>query len=118
MVAALAVPQALGYAAIAGVPVEMGLYAVPVALVAYVIFGTFRPHHRCQIDGVGHVGALVAAFHPADTAQAVLFTAAAPLGRHHLADRGPAEGRLGRSVLVQADRHRVRDGTDAAGHHR
>lgn len=42
VVAALAVPQSLGYAAIAGVPVEMGLYAVPVALVAYVVFGTSR----------------------------------------------------------------------------
>ena len=34
VVAALAVPQALGYATIAGVPVELGLYAVPVALIA------------------------------------------------------------------------------------
>ena len=42
VVAALAVPQALGYAAIAGVPVEIGLYAVPVALIAYAIFGTSR----------------------------------------------------------------------------
>ena len=31
VVAALAVPQALGSAAIAGVPVELGLYAVPLA---------------------------------------------------------------------------------------
>ena len=33
VVAALAVPQALGYASIAGAPVQVGLYAVPVALV-------------------------------------------------------------------------------------
>ena len=32
VVAALAVPQALGYAGIAGVPVQMGLYALPLAL--------------------------------------------------------------------------------------
>jgi MFS superfamily sulfate permease-like transporter len=35
VVAALAVPQALGYASIAGAPVQVGLYAVPLALVAY-----------------------------------------------------------------------------------
>jgi MFS superfamily sulfate permease-like transporter len=28
------VPQALGYAALAGVPVQAGLYAIPLALVA------------------------------------------------------------------------------------
>ena len=32
VVAALAVPQSLGYASIAGVPVQVGLYAVPIAL--------------------------------------------------------------------------------------
>ena len=42
LVAALAVPQSLGYAAIAGVPVQVGLYAVPVALLAYALFGTSR----------------------------------------------------------------------------
>ena len=35
IVAALLVPQSLGYARIAGVPVEVGLYAVPLALLAY-----------------------------------------------------------------------------------
>ena len=34
MVAALLVPQSLGYARIAGVPVQVGLYAVPLALIA------------------------------------------------------------------------------------
>ena len=34
IVAALLVPQSLGYARIAGVPVEVGLYAVPLALLA------------------------------------------------------------------------------------
>src|SRR5688572_4648194 len=42
VVAALAIPQALGYAAIAGVPVELRLYAVPFALIAYAVFGTSR----------------------------------------------------------------------------
>ncbi len=40
IVAALLVPQSLGYARIAGVPVEVGLYAVPLALLAYAILGS------------------------------------------------------------------------------
>jgi len=40
IVAALMVPQSLGYATIAGVPVQVGLYAVPLALLAYGVFGS------------------------------------------------------------------------------
>ncbi len=40
MVAALLVPQSLGYARIAGVPVQVGLYAVPLALLAYAVLGS------------------------------------------------------------------------------
>ena len=43
VVAALAIPQSLGYAGIAGVPVIVGLYAIPLALIAYAIFGS-SPH--------------------------------------------------------------------------
>jgi high affinity sulfate transporter 1 len=39
---ALVVPEAMAYAVIAGVPVEYGLYAVPLALLGYVIFGGSR----------------------------------------------------------------------------
>jgi SulP family sulfate permease len=39
---ALLVPQGLAYAAIAGVPVQYGLYTAFAALVAYAIFGTAR----------------------------------------------------------------------------
>lgn len=42
VVAALAVPQSLGYATIAGVPVQVGLYTLPLALVAYAALGTSR----------------------------------------------------------------------------
>jgi SulP family sulfate permease len=37
---ALTVPQALAYAGIAGLPPQYGLYAVPLAMLAYAIFGT------------------------------------------------------------------------------
>ena len=43
VVAALAIPQSLGYATIAGVPVLVGLYAIPLALVAYAVLGS-SPH--------------------------------------------------------------------------
>lgn len=39
---ALLVPEAMAYAGIAGVPPEAGLYAAPLALLGYAIFGTSR----------------------------------------------------------------------------
>jgi high affinity sulfate transporter 1 len=39
---ALVVPEAMAYAGIAGMPPETGLYAAPLALLGYAIFGTSR----------------------------------------------------------------------------
>jgi high affinity sulfate transporter 1 len=39
---AVLVPEAMAYADIAGMPAETGLYAAPLALIAYAIFGTSR----------------------------------------------------------------------------
>lgn len=39
---ALLVPEAMAYAGIAGMPPETGLYAAPIALIAYAILGTSR----------------------------------------------------------------------------
>ena len=39
---ALVVPESMAYASIAGVPVQYGLYAVPLALLGYVVFGACR----------------------------------------------------------------------------
>ncbi len=39
---ALLVPEAMAYAGIAGMPPQAGLYAAPLALLAYAIFGTSR----------------------------------------------------------------------------
>lgn len=39
---ALMVPEAMAYAGIAGVPVQYGLYAVPLALLGYAMFGSSR----------------------------------------------------------------------------
>ena len=41
-VAALVVPKNLGYAEIAGVPIENGLYAVAASTILYSLFGTSR----------------------------------------------------------------------------
>jgi high affinity sulfate transporter 1 len=77
VLAALAVPQALGYAAIAGVPVQVGLYAVPVALVAYAIFGSSRQLVLGPVSTVSVMsGSLVAALAPKGVSQAVLYTTA------------------------------------------
>jgi high affinity sulfate transporter 1 len=38
-VAALLIPESMGYASIAGVPVQIGLYAAPLALIGYAMFG-------------------------------------------------------------------------------
>lgn len=40
VVAALLIPQSLGYASIAGVPLAVGLYGVPLGLLAYAVFGS------------------------------------------------------------------------------
>lgn len=39
---ALLVPEAMAYAGIAGMPLEAGLYAAPLAMIAYAIFGSSR----------------------------------------------------------------------------
>jgi SulP family sulfate permease len=38
-VAALLIPESMGYASVAGVPVQIGLYAAPLALIGYAMFG-------------------------------------------------------------------------------
>jgi high affinity sulfate transporter 1 len=81
VVAALAVPQALGYASIAGAPVQVGLYAVPVALVAYGVFGSCRQLVVGPVSTVSVLsGSFLAGFGVAGTTQAAAYTAALALG--------------------------------------
>ena len=81
VVAALAIPQALGYASIAGAPVEVGLYAVPVALIAYAVFGSSRQLVVGPVSTVSVLsGSLLAGFGVAGTARAASYTAALALG--------------------------------------
>ena len=54
-VAALVVPKSLGYAGIAGVPIQHGLYAAAAGAIIYALFGT------CKQVATGPSSALVAA---------------------------------------------------------
>lgn len=80
VVAALAMPQALGYAGIAGVPVLVGLYSIPLALIAYAVFGSSP---RLIVGPVSTVsvlsGSLVADLSGGDEAKAVAMTSALAL---------------------------------------
>ncbi|WP_088318688.1 SulP family inorganic anion transporter [Kineosporia sp. R_H_3] len=75
VVAALAVPQALGYAVVAHVPVEVGLYTLPPALLAYALFGSSRLLVVGPVSTVSVLsGSLVATLAGGDTARAVELT--------------------------------------------
>jgi hypothetical protein len=119
VVAALAVPQALGYASIAGAPVEVGLYAVPVALVAYAVFGSSR---QLSVGPVSTVSVLSGSF-------LASFGLRGPRRRRPTqprwrwaagwcCSRRPAWDRMGGGVPVQADRHWLRAGPDHPHHPR
>jgi high affinity sulfate transporter 1 len=63
---ALLVPEAMAYAGIAGVPPQAGLYAAPLALLGYAIFGTSKqlfvgPSSTVAIVSASVVGGIVAA---------------------------------------------------------
>jgi SulP family sulfate permease len=76
-VASLAIPTALGYAGIAHVPVEVGLYALPAALLLYAIFGSSRQLSVGPSSTVAVMsGAVLIGFGgTSDTATAIAITA-------------------------------------------
>lgn len=77
LVAALAVPQALGYAVVAGVPVEVGLYTLPPALLAYALYGTSRLLFVGPVSTVSVLsGSIVRALSGGDPEHAVALTSA------------------------------------------
>jgi len=80
VVAALAMPQALGYSGIAGVPVLVGLYSIPLALIAYAIFGSSPTLVVGPVSTVSVLsGSLVADISNGDQTRAVQLTAALAL---------------------------------------
>ncbi len=79
---ALVVPEALAYAAIAGVPVQYGLYAVPLALVGYFAFGSSRELFvgpSASVAAISASGVAAVASTGADPARIVALTAALSL---------------------------------------
>jgi SulP family sulfate permease len=73
-------PQSLGYASIAGVPVQVGLYAVPLALLVYAALGTSPQLIVGPVSTVSVLSAsLVASLQPISVAQAVAYTSAIAL---------------------------------------
>ncbi|GAA4406651.1 sulfate permease [Fodinibacter luteus] len=76
LVAALAVPQSLGYAVVAGVPVQVGLYTLPPALLAYALFGSSRLLFVGPVSTVSVLsGSIVRALSGGDPQLAVQLTA-------------------------------------------
>ena len=60
-VAALIVPKNLGYAGIAGIPLQNGLYAAAAGAILYAVFGTSRQISTGPSSGLAAVEAQTAA---------------------------------------------------------
>src|SRR6476619_5052540 len=79
-VAALVIPKNLGYAGIAGVPLQNGLYAAAAAAILYPIFGTSRQISMGPSSGLAAVAAgAVLAAGITDEADVATFVAAVTL---------------------------------------
>jgi high affinity sulfate transporter 1 len=76
VVAALAIPQALGYASIAGLPVQVGLYSLPTVLICYALLGSSRLLIVGPVSTVALLtGSLIAGFGPTSEAEAMALAA-------------------------------------------
>ena len=79
-VAALIIPKNLGYAGIAGIPLQNGLYAAAVAAILYAVFGTCRQISMGPSSGLAAVAAsAVLAAGLTDPSQPAVFVAGVTL---------------------------------------
>jgi SulP family sulfate permease len=79
-IAALLIPESMGYATVAGVPAQIGLYATPLALIGYALFGGSRLLIFGAAGSVAAVSAgVVGGLSHGNAQQAVEFTAALAL---------------------------------------
>ncbi len=79
-VAALLIPESLGYSTVAGVPVQIGLYAAPLALIGYALFGGSKLMVFAAAGSVAAISAgVVGALSGGDQDTAVALTAALAL---------------------------------------
>jgi high affinity sulfate transporter 1 len=76
-VAALLIPESMGYSSVAGVPVQIGLYAAPLALIGYALFGGSKLLVFAAAGSVAAVSAsVVGNLSGGDQSMAVTLTAA------------------------------------------
>lgn len=79
-VAALLIPESMGYATVAGVPVQYGLYAAPLALIGYAMFGGSKLLVFAAAGSVAAISAsAVGALSGGDQNTAIAMTAALAL---------------------------------------
>jgi high affinity sulfate transporter 1 len=79
-VAALLIPESMGYSTVAGVPVQIGLYAAPLALIGYAMFGGSKLMVFAAAGSVAAVSAsVVGNLSGGDQSTAVALTAALAL---------------------------------------
>ena len=79
-VAALLVPESMGYASVAGVPAQVGLYAAPLALIGYALFGGSRLLVFAAAGSVAAVSAnVIAGLHSHSQSMTLTLTAALAL---------------------------------------
>ena len=77
-VAALLIPESMGYASVAGLPVEIGLYAAPLALIAYAMFGKSRLLVVATIGAVAAItGSLLSAINASNPPELAILMATA-----------------------------------------
>ena len=95
-VAALIVPKNLGYAGIAGIPLQNGLYAAAAGAILYAVFGTSRQISTGPSSGLAAVAA-----------SAVVAASITGTGRGHLC--GNDHPRFRSAVLAS---RRIQDGVD------
>jgi high affinity sulfate transporter 1 len=74
-VAALLVPESMGYATVAGVPVQLGLYTAPLGLIGYALFGGSRLLVFGAAGSVAAVSASVVSGLSSSPQEAVTFSA-------------------------------------------
>ena len=76
-VAALLIPESMGYASVAGVPAQIGLYAAPLALFGYALFGGSRLLVFAAAGSVAAVSAnVITGLHPHSQSMSLTLAAA------------------------------------------
>ena len=108
-VAALVVPKNLGYAGIAGIPLQNGLYAAAAGAILYAIFGTSRQISMGPSSGLAAVAAsaVIASGVTGEQDVASLVAGITLASGVALLGAGRVQDGLDRTVLVPRGGHRV-----------